>query len=111
MKRRRAVEQHGVILYYVFKSVPYFGAYSFDFLLCILDVRRILRFNKAFHNERLEKLKRHFLRKSALVNFKRRTDNDNGASRIVDTFTKQVLTETSLLTAKHLRKRFERTAA
>ena len=80
VKSRSSVEQHGVILYYVFKSVPYFGADSFNLLLCVLDVRRVLRLDKALHNERLEELECHFLRKSALINLERRTDNDNGTT-------------------------------
>ena len=52
-----------------------------------------LHLDKSFHNEGLEEFKRHFLRKTALVNFQLRTYDYNGTSGIVDTFSEKVLTE------------------
>ena len=86
-------------------------ARPFYLLLCVLDVRCLLSLYKALHNERLEELKRHLFRKSALINLELGSNDDNRTSRIVDTLTEEVLTEASLLTAKHLGERLERTVA
>ena len=68
-------------------------------------------FNKLFHNERLEKLYSHFFRKTALIYFKFGSYDDNRTSGIVDTFSEKVLTETSLFTFQHIRKRFKRSVS
>ena len=91
-----------MLLYNVFKAVPYVAVNAVDLLLRVLDVRRLLRFDKVLHNERLEQLESHFLRQTALIYFQLRSDDYNGTSGIVDTLAEQVLTETSLLTAEHL---------
>ena len=106
---RRTVQEDRMVLDYVFKCVPNLGACLVNLLLCVSDVGSVLGFNKAFHNERLEELERHFLRKTALINLQRRSYDDNGTSGIVNTFTEQVLTETSLLTAEAFRERLQRT--
>ncbi len=54
--------------------------------------------NQFFYNEWFEKLKSHFLWQTALINLKFRTNDDNGTAGIVNTFTQQVLTETTLFT-------------
>ena len=108
MKSRRAVEQHGVLLNNHFKRVPNFGGGTLYHFSCRLNICNSLCFNKAFHNKGLEKLQRHFFRNAALVHFKLRTYNYNRTSRIVNTFTEQVLTETSLFTFQHIRKGFKR---
>ena len=112
VQRRRTVEQHGVLLDNVFKRVPHLVVVylcAVDLLLRILYVCRLAHFDKSLDHEGLEQLKSHFLRQTALVYLKRRTDNDDRTSGIVNTLAEQVLTETSLLTAKHLGKRLERT--
>ena len=60
-------------------------------------------------NKRLEQFERHLLRQAALVQFEFRTDGNNRTSRIVNAFTQQVLTETTLLAFQHIRQRFQRT--
>ena len=63
---------------------------------------------EAADDERFEQDQSHFLRQTALVQFQLRTDNDHGTTRVVDSFTQQVLTETTLLTAEHVTQRFQR---
>ena len=109
VKGRRTVEKNRMILDNMLKSVPNFRTYTFNTFFSILYVGSFAGFYKSFHNKRLEEFKSHFLRKTALINLKIRTDNYNRTSGIVNTFSEQVLTETSLLTTKHLGKRFERT--
>ena len=111
VERGSTVEKHGMVLYYRFECIPYLGTCLLHLFLCVLDIGGALRLDEALHNERLEELESHFLRKSALINLQRRTYDDNGTSGIVDTLTEQVLTEASLLTAEHLGKRLERTVA
>ena len=109
VKGRSAVQKNGMLFDNVFKRVPYLGIDSLDLLLCIFDIYSFLSLDKTLHNERLEELERHFFRKTALIDLQTRSYDDNGTSGIVDTFSEKVLTETSLLTAEHLGKRFERT--
>ena len=66
-------------------------------------------FSKLVVDERLEQLESHLLRQAALVKLELRTDDDNRTSRVIDTFSEQILTETSLFTFERSRKRFERT--
>ena len=108
VKRRRTVEKHGMLFDNILESVPDFDVHLFDFLLCFLDVRRLLRLNKALHNERLKQLKRHLLRQTALIDLQVRSDDDNASSRVVDSLTEKVLTEASLLTSEHFGERLER---
>ena len=108
VQSRCAVEHYGVILDNDLKGVPNALFLAVNGFPCGLDVCCNACFNKALHNKRLEKLKSHFLRKTALINFELRSNNDNRTARIVNTFTEKVLAEASLLTFKHIGKRLER---
>ena len=63
--------------------------------------------DKLFHYKRLEQFQRHFFRQAALVQLQFRSDHDNRTTGVVDTFTKQVLTETALFSFKHVAERFQ----
>ena len=95
----------------ILKYVPYLGLQTFHHLLRALDVVRGSVLYKLLHNERLEQLDGHLLRKTTLVDFQLRSNDDNGTAGVVNSFTKQVLTETSLLTFQHIGKGFQRTVA
>src|SRR5476651_2027305 len=60
-------------------------------------------------DERFEQFQCHFLRQTTLVQTQVWTYGDNGTTRVVDTFTQQVLTETTLFTFNHVCQRFQRT--
>ena len=110
VKSRRTVEEYRMSLNDIFKCSPYFGSCcSFYHLSCALYIVNLVyaQVNKSFHNKRLEKFKCHLLGKSALIHFKFGTYNDNRTARVVNTLTEKVLTESSLLTFKHIGKRFE----
>ncbi|MNO59111.1 hypothetical protein D3C76_496910 [compost metagenome] len=109
VKGRCAVQQNRMLLNNVFKHIPDFRAYTFNFTFCTLDVMGEALVNEFFHYERLEQFERHFFRQTALVHLQIRADNDNGTTRIVNAFTKQVLAETPLFTFQHVAERFERT--
>ena len=98
MQCRCTVQHNRMFFDYFFQNIPYSRLKLFYHLLGIFDVVGSSVGNQFFHNERFEQLDRHFLRKTALINFQLRSYDDNGTSGIVNTLTKQVLTETSGLT-------------
>ena len=108
VKRRRTVEHYRIFLDNAFKRVPNAIFRSFNGFLRALDVQIFVEVCQSLHNEGLEKFKRHFFRKTALINFQLGTYDDNGTSRIIDTFSEQVLSETSLLAFQNIGKRFQR---
>src|SRR2546421_612905 len=59
-------------------------------------------------NERLEEFNRHFLRKSALMQFEFGSDDDNRTTGIIYALAEQILAESSLLAFERIGKRFER---
>ena len=62
-------------------------------LYCFYDTS----FNQFTNDKRLEQFSRHIFRQTTLVQFQFRTYHDYRTTGIVNTFTQQVLTETSLL--------------
>ena len=104
VKRGRTVKKHRMLLNYFSKYVPYGIIRAFNLFLRVFNIMRAAVVYKLFHYKRLKQLKRHFFRQTALIYFKLRTYNDNRTSRIVNTLTEKVLTETSLLTFQHIRK-------
>ena len=107
MQCRGTVEQNRVILDDVIKNVPYFRLRSLYHDSCLLCVLSELSVSKLLHDERLEELKCHCLRKSALVELQIRSYYDYGTSGEVDSLSEQVLTESSLLTLEHVGQGFE----
>ena len=95
VKRRGAVQHNRMLFDHIFQYIPYLRLYSLHHLLRILDIMGGSVLHQFLHNKRLEQLDRHLLRKTALVDLKLRPYYDNRTSGIVDTLTKQVLTETS----------------
>ena len=67
VKRRCAVKQHRMVFDNDFECVPNFGAYAFDALFRVLDIGGLTGLDKTFHDKRLEKLKSHFFRQTALI--------------------------------------------
>ncbi len=67
VQRRRAVEQHQVVLDDFLKCVPYLGLDALDKALGGLDVMGMTLFHQAAHDERLEQLQRHLLGQTTLV--------------------------------------------
>ena len=108
VQRRRAVEQNGVFLDDGLEGVPDLVLAAVDHLAGVLYIIGKLRFDKALHNEGLEKLDRHLLGQTALVDLQLRSDDYDGTSGIVDALAQQVLSEASLLTLEHIGKRLQR---
>ena len=106
----RSTVQHNRMLFdYFFQNVPYFRLKSFYHLLSIFDIVCCSILNQFFHNEWFEQLDCHFFWQTTLVDLKFRSYDDNGTSRVVNTLTKQVLTETSGFTFQHIGQRFQST--
>ena len=108
VQRRSAVEQHGMLADDVFENVPNDGFLLLDHFLGLLDGGAVtLRFELVI-DERLEKLERHFLRQTALVELQLRADHDDGAAGVVHALAEQVLAETALLALERVAEGLER---
>ena len=102
VKCRRTVEHYRMTLDNSFKCVPDLRLSTFYSLSCCLYVLSMTALYKYFHYKGLEKFESHLFRKTALIHFKLRTYDDNRTSGIVNTLSKKVLTETSLLALEHV---------
>src|SRR5699024_2205234 len=92
----RGTVQHNRMLFNdIFQYIPDFCLKSFHHFLCVFDIVCCTVCNKLFHYERFEQLDCHFFRQTALIDLQFRSYYDNGTSGIVNTFSEQVLTETS----------------
>ena len=111
VQRRRAVEQHGVILDDIFEDVPHLRLHLFHGAFGALDVHALVAQLQLLHDEGLEQLQRHFLGQTALMQLHFRADDDNGTAGIVNALAQQVLTETALLAAQRVRQAAQRASA
>ena len=107
MQSRGTVQHNRMLFDYFFKHIPYLWLKSLDHFLCIFNIVCCSVRYKLFHNEWLEQLDCHLFRQTTLIDLQFWSNDDNRTSRIVNTFSKQVLTETSGLTFQHVRQRLE----
>ena len=61
---------------------------------------------QALHDEWLEEIEGHFLWKTALVELKLRSYDDNRTARVVNPFSEEVLPKSTLFSLEHLRESF-----
>src|SRR5690242_6917468 len=80
VKRRSTVQKNRMLANDLFKNVPNDRLLSLDHFAGLFDGCCVLVFFELVVNERLEKLERHFLWQTALVQFQLWADNDNGAA-------------------------------
>src|SRR6267142_3032744 len=92
----------------VFENVPNDGFLLLDHFLGLLDGRAVALGFELVIDERFEKLERHFLRQTALVELQLRAHDDDRAAGIVHALAEQVLAETALLALERVAERFER---
>src|SRR5262249_36772244 len=102
VQRRRAVQENRMALGHFFEDVPNFLRLAFDHLLSRTNGMDVTQFFQAANDKRLKQHESHFLGQTALIELKFGSDNDNGASRVVNALTEQVLAETSAFTFKHI---------
>ena len=110
MERRCTVKQDMLALDRLFKDLPHLGDAVLDEAARTADVEGELALKEPGDDERAEELERHVLRKTALIELEVRTDNDHGASRVVDALTEKVLAEVALLALEVIGKRLQGTA-
>ena len=80
----------------------------FHHFLGLLDGGAVAGGFQAVIDERLEKLERHFLRQTALVQLQFGADDDDGAAGVVHALAQQVLAEAALLALERVGERLER---
>ena len=91
------------------ENVPNNWLLAFNHFACLLDGGRVTLLFQLVVDEGLEEFERHLLRQATLVQLQLRTNNDHGASRIVNALAKQVLSKTSLLAFERSTEGLERT--
>ena len=111
VQRRRAVEQHRVLLDDLLEDVPHLGTALFDHALGVLAVVRLLERHQPLDHEGLEQLEGHFLGQAALVELELRADDDHRAAGVVHALAQQVLPEAALLAAQEVGQGLERAVA
>ncbi|OQA67663.1 MAG: hypothetical protein BWY37_01128 [Firmicutes bacterium ADurb.Bin262] len=111
VKRRRAVEQHRVVLNDNLERVPNFRVGTLDHFSGGFRVAGAFRLDKALHHKGFEQFERHFLGQAALEQFQFRADDDDRTAGIVDALAQKVLPETALFALEHIRKGFQRAVA
>ena len=102
VQRWGTVQQYGMVFNDLFQYIPHFRFHALHKTLGALDIVRKVLLNQFAHDEWLEQFQSHSLRETTLVQLQIRAYHNNRAARVVYTFTKQVLTETPLLTFEHI---------
>ena len=105
---RRTVEKHRILIDNLLEALPDHIVTIFDHFFGLLKSRRIAFFFQFGHEVWFEKLQCHQFRQTTLIHAKIRTYNDDGTSRKVDTFPKEVLAKTSLFPFDDLTQRLQR---
>ena len=63
---------------------------------------RVIMLNQPADDKWFKQLDRHLLWQAALIDLKLRTNDNHRTTRVVDTFTEQVLAEAALFTFEHI---------
>ena len=77
VQRRRTVEHHRMFLDDLLQNIPDLTLLLFHHLFGALDIVREAVFHQFLHDKGLEKLDRHLLGETALINLQFRSDDDN----------------------------------
>src|SRR5439155_62134 len=108
VERGSAGEHDGMFANDVFENVPDNGFLLLDHFLGLLDGGAVAKGFKLVIDERLEKLERHFLGQTALMELEFGADDDDGTAGIVHALAEEVLAETALLALERVGQGFER---
>ena len=111
VQRRRAVEQHRIVLDNLFEDSPDHVVHALDEALGALHVVRVAVLDQLAHHEGAEQFQGHALGQTALVQFKVRADDDDRAAGVVHALAEQVAAEAALLALEHVAQALELTAA
>ena len=101
------VQHHWVLTDNFREDVPYLWGFALNHFLRSFNGCRQTAVLQLGEDERLEQLQSHLLRQTTLVQTQLRTYGNYRTARVVNTLTKQVLTETTLLTFNHVCKRLQ----
>src|SRR5262249_50013807 len=104
VKRRSAVEQYGMLADDVLEDIPHDRVLLLDHFLSLLNRGAVAGGFQLVIDERLEKLERHLLGQTALVEAQLRADDNHGPARIIDALAEKVLAEAALLAFQRVRK-------
>ena len=107
VQRRSTVEQDRMALEDIFEDFPHDGLLAVDDALGALDGLHQAAFEEFADDIGFEKLGGHILGKTALVHLQLGTDNNDRTAGVVDTLTKQVLTEAALFALEGVGERLE----
>ena len=102
------VEQYRMLTHCFFQNGPNSRAVLLQLLLGHLDRVNFLIVDQLVENKRFEKLSRHHLGQTTLVQLQGRPYDNYGSARVVNTLTKEVLAETALLAFEHVTQGFQR---
>ena len=91
------------------QNVPDFCGFALNHFLCSFNGCRQTTVFQFAEDKRLEQFQSHLLRQTTLMQTQLWTHGNYRTARVVNTFTQQVLTETTLLTLDHVCQRFQRT--
>ena len=95
---RSTVEHDGMAFQDILKDFPHHGVLAVHNAFGRLDGLDQAAFEEFANDKGFEELGGHVLRQTALVHLEFGAHDDDGTTGIVDTFTKEVLTEATLLT-------------
>src|SRR4030067_393852 len=96
-----------MLTYNFIQAVPYLSNAFFYQLLCGFNCSYKPFFFKFAEYKRLEQFKRHCLWKAALMQFKFRAYHNNRTSRIINSLSQEILSETPLFTFYHIAQGFK----
>ena len=108
VKRRSAVQQHGVIFNHLFQDVPHDGLLLLNHFLRLLDGGAMSGLLQPVIDERLEQFQRHLLRQAALLQLELGTNHDHRTAGVVHALAQQVLAEAALLALQRVGERLQR---
>ena len=108
VKGRCTVQQYVVVSDNLIENLVSLFCFSIHHSASRTHVMSVFLFNQFVDDKWLEQFKGHFLWQTTLVQFEIWSNDDNRTSRVVNTLSKQVLTETSLLSFQGICQRTER---
>ncbi len=111
VQRRRAVEQHRVLVDDFLEDVPHLGLAPLEHALGALDGVGVAVLLELADDEGLVELQRDLLGKATLVQLQLRAHDDDRTRGVVHALAQQVLAEAALLALDHVGQRLERPAA
>ncbi len=109
MKRWSAVQEHDGISRDFFENIPDFGVVGFNIAIGGTNVVDEFTLDELRDDEGLKQFESHHFWQPTLMQFEIRTDDDDGTTGVVDTFSKQVLAEATLLAFQDVGQGFELT--